>query len=64
VFDAELQGLLTSTQRQQNPNNKIFIQIKDFMILNIIQAEREIGLLKVIKANTEELSGLLFENCK
>ena len=62
-FDKELQELLSSTQWQQNPKDELFIKIKDFMVLNIIQAEREKGLLKGIKADAEELNGLLIENC-
>jgi len=63
MFDAELQDLLSSTQWQQNPNDKLFIKIKDFMILGVIQAEREKQLLKGIKADAEELNNLLIENC-
>lgn len=63
LFDRELQGLLSSTQWQQNPNDDLFIKIKDMMILNIIQGDREKELLKGIKADAEELNSLLIENC-
>jgi hypothetical protein len=33
------------------------------MILNMIQVEREKGLLKAIKADAEELNELLVKNC-
>ncbi|MDT0558288.1 DUF6090 family protein [Ichthyenterobacterium sp. W332] len=63
IFDAELQELLTSKQWQENPDNELFIKIKDVMILNMIQGEREKELLKGIKADAEELNSLLVENC-
>ncbi|MBT8264895.1 MAG: hypothetical protein HKO81_08640 [Flavobacteriaceae bacterium] len=63
IFDTELQELLSSTQWQQNPNDELFIKFKDVMILNMIQAEREIELLKSIKADAEQLNDLLVENC-
>lgn len=63
LFDEELQELLTSKQWQQNPNDEIFIKIKDAMILNIIRSDREKELLKGIKADAEELNDLLVENC-
>ena len=63
IFDEELQDLLSSTPWQQNPKNELFIKVKDMMILNIIQAEREKQLLKTIKTDAEELNDLLIENC-
>lgn len=63
VFDTELQGLLSSTQWQQKPDNELFIKVKDMMILNMIQAEREKNLLRAIKADAKELIELLVENC-
>ncbi len=63
IFDSELQGLLSGTQWQQNPKNEIFVKIKNFMILNMMNAEREKQLLKTIKADAEKLNNLLIENC-
>jgi hypothetical protein len=63
LFDTELQGLLSSTQWQQNPNDELFIKLKDMMILNMIQAEREKELLRGIKADAVELNKLLVVNC-
>lgn len=63
LFDSELQNLLSSKQWQQNPSDELFIKIKDIMILNIIQGDREKELLKGIKVDAEELNGLLIENC-
>lgn len=63
VFDEELQGLLSSTQWQQNPKNELFVKIKDAMILNIIRSDREKELLRNIKKGAEELNKLLIENC-
>jgi hypothetical protein len=63
IFDVELQSLLSSTQWQQNPNDELFVKIKDIMILNLIQGEREKELLKGIKTDAEELNDLLIENC-
>ncbi|MFP4844389.1 DUF6090 family protein [Winogradskyella sp. PE311] len=63
IFDTELQGLLSSTQWQQNPDDEIFIKIKDMMVLNMVQGEREKQLLKTIKTDAEELNNLLIENC-
>jgi len=63
VFDKELQGLLSSTQWQQNPKNELFIKIKNVMILNLIRSEREKELLNGIKDDAVELNGLLIENC-
>ena len=63
MFDEELQDLLSSKQWQQNPNDELFIKIKDMMILNLIHSGREKQLLKGIKANAEELNTLLVENC-
>lgn len=63
IFDEELQALLSSTQWQQNPDDQLFIKVKEMMILNMIQAEREKDLLKAIKADAEELNDLLVENC-
>ena len=63
LFDEELQGLLSSTQWQQNPKNELFVKVKDAMILNIIRSDREKELLKTIKADAEELNNLLIENC-
>ena len=63
IFDAELQELLSSKQWQQNPNDEFFVQIKDIMILNLIQGDREKELLKRIKTDAEELNSLLVENC-
>jgi hypothetical protein len=63
IFDEELQGLLSSTQWQQNPKDELFIKIKDAMILSIIRSDREKELLKAIKTDAEELNTLLIENC-
>ncbi|APY08296.1 hypothetical protein BWZ20_08280 [Winogradskyella sp. J14-2] len=63
IFDEELQGLLSSTQWQQNPKDELFIKIKDAMILSIIRSDREKELLKAIKTDAEELNSLLIENC-
>ena len=63
IFDEELQGLLSSTPWQQNPKSELFVKIKNLMILNISDAEREKQLLKSIKADAEELNSLLIENC-
>ncbi|QLG43797.1 DUF6090 family protein [Costertonia aggregata] len=63
IFDAELQGLLSSTQWQQKPNDELFIKIKDVMVFNMITGQREKELLKSIKADAQELNELLVENC-
>ncbi|MFK7831943.1 MAG: DUF6090 family protein [Winogradskyella sp.] len=63
IFDKELQELLSSTAWQQNPNDELFIKIKDFMISNMIIAEREKALLKSIKADAVALNTLLIDNC-
>lgn len=63
IFDEELQGLLTSTEWQLNPKSELFVKVKDAMILSIIRSDREKELLKFIKADAEELNGLLIENC-
>ncbi|KPM32943.1 Hypothetical protein I595_1370 [Croceitalea dokdonensis DOKDO 023] len=63
IIDEELQGLLSSTQWQQNPNDELFVKIKDVMILGILRTQREKELLTAIKAGAEELSGWLVENC-
>ena len=63
MFDAELQELLSSTQWQQNPNDELFIKVKNMMILNIINGNREKGLLEAIKADAKDLNSLLVENC-
>ena len=63
IFDEELRGLMPSTPWQQDPKDELFVKIKDIMILNIITGEREKELLKTIKADAEELNGLLVENC-
>ena len=63
VFDIELQKLLTSKQWQQNPNDELFIKIKDAMVLSMIHGEREKELLNGIKADAKELNDLLIENC-
>ncbi len=63
IFDEELQELLTSKQWQQNPDDELFVKIKDAMVLNMIHGEREKELLKGIKADSEQLNDLLVENC-
>ncbi|AGC78073.1 hypothetical protein DDD_2946 [Nonlabens dokdonensis DSW-6] len=63
LFDEELQGLLSSTQWQQNSDDELFVKVKDAMILNIIRSDREKELLNGIKDNAEELNNLLIENC-
>ena len=63
IFDEELQGLLSSTQWQQNPNDELFIKIKDVMILSILRTQREKQLLEGIKSDAEELNTLLVDNC-
>jgi len=63
IFDTELLSLLSSTDWQKNPNDELFIMIKDCMILNMIQAEREKELLRSIKSDAEELNNLLIDNC-
>lgn len=63
IFDSELRELLSSTQWQRNPNDELFILIKDAMILNMIQGDREKELLRAIKADAEELNDLLVDNC-
>ncbi len=63
IFDTELEGLLTSRQWQKNPNDELFIKVKDAMILNMINSEREKQLLRGIQADAEELNSLLVENC-
>lgn len=64
IFDEELQELLTSKQWQQNPDDELFVKVKDVMVLNMIQGEREKELLKGIKADAEQLNDLLVENCR
>lgn len=63
LFDQELQGLLSSTQWEQNPKSELFVKVKDAMILNIIRSDREKELLKTIKADAEDLNSLLVKNC-
>ncbi|MEO0504904.1 MAG: DUF6090 family protein [Bacteroidota bacterium] len=63
IFDEELQGLLSSMEWQQNPDDELFVKTKNLMILSMINAEREKDLLKGIKADAEELNDLLVENC-
>ncbi|MBO3118024.1 hypothetical protein J4050_14800 [Winogradskyella sp. DF17] len=63
IFDPELQALLSNKQWQQDPNNELFVKMKDLMILNMIQGEREKELLKGIEVDAEELNSLLIENC-
>jgi len=63
IFDKELQGLLESTDWHKNPNESIFIIIKDAMILNMIIAQREIELLNQIKNDAVTLNDLLVPNC-
>ena len=63
IFDKELQELLASTDWQKNPNDEIFKIIKDAMILNMIQLDREKQLLNRIKHDAKELNSLLIQNC-
>ncbi|MGD1948019.1 MAG: DUF6090 family protein [Croceivirga sp.] len=63
LFDAELQGLLSSIQWQQNTDGQLFIKTKDILIFNMIIAEREKDLLKAIKVDAKGLNDLLVKNC-
>ena len=63
-FSEELRRNLMSTNWNQNPNDEIFINLKDLMILNIIQQHREKQLLNQIKDDAVALNELLIPYCK
>jgi hypothetical protein len=62
-FNRELQELLASTEWQQDPNDDLFINLKDIMILNVVQLQREKQLLNQIKEDSQNLNSLLITYC-
>ena len=63
-YSEELQKLLSSTDWHRNPNDEIYIKVKDIMILNVIQLEREKQLLHQIKDDAIALNELLTPYCE
>ena len=63
-FSEELRRNLTSSEWHQDPTDEIFMNVKDIMILNIIQQQREKQLLQQIKDDAIALNDLLTPYCE
>ena len=62
-YSEELQDLLTSSDWHQNPDDELYMDLKDIMVLNVIQLHREKQLLNQIKDGSVNLYKLLDPYC-